>query len=77
MCLVFLTDKVRSLYNREQTTARLVGRTAADVETPLVGIFSLFEHVRYAKTNIRQDLTHSYLRAMSPIHLECRSSLSS
>ncbi|KAF8319784.1 hypothetical protein DL93DRAFT_120462 [Clavulina sp. PMI_390] len=48
---LYKINKVRSLYDRDQTTARLVGRTKADVELPL-------------------DLTHSYLRAMSPIHLK-------
>lgn len=48
---LYKVNKVRMLYDRDQTTARLVCRTAADIETPL-------------------DLTYSYLRAMSPIHLK-------
>ncbi|KAF2657775.1 hypothetical protein K491DRAFT_714238 [Lophiostoma macrostomum CBS 122681] len=48
---LYKINKVRMLYDRDQTTARLVCRTAEDLDTPL-------------------DLTHSYLRAMSPIHLK-------
>ena len=48
---LYKLNKVRMLYDRDQDTARLVCRTAEDLETPL-------------------DLTHSYLRAMSPIHLK-------
>jgi light-regulated signal transduction histidine kinase (bacteriophytochrome) len=48
---LYKINKVRMLYDRDQETARLVCRTAEDLETPL-------------------DLTHSYLRAMSPIHLK-------
>ncbi|KAF2719242.1 hypothetical protein K431DRAFT_305400 [Polychaeton citri CBS 116435] len=48
---LYKINKVRMLYDRDQTTARLVCRTMEDLETPL-------------------DLTHSYLRAMSPIHLK-------
>ncbi|KAK3309460.1 uncharacterized protein B0T15DRAFT_3749 [Chaetomium strumarium] len=48
---LYKLNKVRLLYDRDQETARLVCRTAEDLETPL-------------------DLTHSYLRAMSPIHLK-------
>ncbi|KAJ4983961.1 Cyanobacterial phytochrome B [Stagonosporopsis vannaccii] len=48
---LYKLNKVRMLYDRDQETARLVCRTADDLETPL-------------------DLTHSYLRAMSPIHLK-------
>jgi light-regulated signal transduction histidine kinase (bacteriophytochrome) len=48
---MYKLNKVRMLYDRDQETARLVCRTAEDLETPL-------------------DLTHSYLRAMSPIHLK-------
>ncbi|KAI5849798.1 hypothetical protein BZA05DRAFT_77452 [Tricharina praecox] len=48
---LYTINKVRLLYDREQTTARLVCNTREDLETPL-------------------DLTHSYLRAMSPIHLK-------
>ncbi|KAF8319778.1 hypothetical protein DL93DRAFT_2225171 [Clavulina sp. PMI_390] len=48
---LYKINKVRTLYDRDQTTARLVGRTKQDVDMPL-------------------DLTHSYLRAMSPIHLK-------
>lgn len=48
---LYKINRVRMLYDRDLETARLVCRTAADLETPL-------------------DLTHSYLRAMSPIHLK-------
>ena len=48
---LYRLNKVRMLYDRDQETARLVCRTAEDLEEPL-------------------DLTHSYLRAMSPIHLK-------
>ncbi|KAF2837510.1 hypothetical protein M501DRAFT_920906, partial [Patellaria atrata CBS 101060] len=48
---LYKINKVRLLYDRDQETARLVCRTAEDLETPL-------------------DLTHAYLRAMSPIHLK-------
>ncbi|UPX20450.1 uncharacterized protein EKO05_0010680 [Ascochyta rabiei] len=48
---LYKVNKVRMLYDRDQETARLVCRTAEDLELPL-------------------DLTHSYLRAMSPIHLK-------
>ncbi|KAF2123933.1 hypothetical protein P153DRAFT_303484 [Dothidotthia symphoricarpi CBS 119687] len=48
---LYKLNKVRMLYDRDQETARIVCRTAEDLETPL-------------------DLTHSYLRAMSPIHLK-------
>lgn len=48
---LYKLNRVRMLYDRDLETARLVGRTAADLENPL-------------------DLTHSYLRAMSPIHIK-------
>lgn len=48
---LYKVNKVRMLYDRDQETARLVCRTAEDLEHPL-------------------DLTHSYLRAMSPIHIK-------
>ncbi|KAF2438035.1 hypothetical protein P171DRAFT_166417 [Karstenula rhodostoma CBS 690.94] len=48
---LYKINKVRMLYDRDLETARLVCRSADDLETPL-------------------DLTHSYLRAMSPIHLK-------
>ncbi|KAJ4298847.1 hypothetical protein N0V90_004090 [Kalmusia sp. IMI 367209] len=48
---LYKINKVRMLYDRNLETARLVCRSAEDLETPL-------------------DLTHSYLRAMSPIHLK-------
>lgn len=37
-----VVDKVRSLYDRDRPTARLVGRTAAEVETPLVRVTGFF-----------------------------------
>ncbi|EPS41541.1 hypothetical protein H072_4535 [Dactylellina haptotyla CBS 200.50] len=48
---LYRINKVRLLYDRDQVTARLVCRTAEDLEVPL-------------------DMTHTYLRAMSPIHLK-------
>jgi light-regulated signal transduction histidine kinase (bacteriophytochrome) len=48
---LYKLNKVRMLYDRDQETARLVCRTAEDLENPL-------------------DMTHSYLRAMSPIHIK-------
>jgi light-regulated signal transduction histidine kinase (bacteriophytochrome)/CheY-like chemotaxis protein len=53
---LYKVNKVRMLYDRDQQTARLVCRTAEDLENPL-------------------DLTHSYLRAMSPIHLKYLSNM--
>ncbi|RCI16536.1 hypothetical protein L249_2649 [Ophiocordyceps polyrhachis-furcata BCC 54312] len=48
---LYRINKVRLLYDRDLETARIVCRTAEDLETPL-------------------DMTHAYLRAMSPIHLK-------
>ncbi|KUJ23052.1 uncharacterized protein LY89DRAFT_165704 [Mollisia scopiformis] len=48
---LYLINKIRVLYDRDQPTARLICRTREDAATPL-------------------DLTHSYLRAMSPIHIK-------
>ncbi|KAG9043589.1 Light-sensor Protein kinase [Tulasnella sp. UAMH 9824] len=48
---LYVINKVRSLYDREQPTSRLVCRDWTDLEYPL-------------------DMTHCYLRAMSPIHLK-------
>ncbi|KAL5371579.1 hypothetical protein DPSP01_014171 [Paraphaeosphaeria sporulosa] len=48
---LYKINKVRMLYDRDLETARLVCRSAEDLENPL-------------------DLTHSYLRATSPIHLK-------
>lgn len=48
---LYKINKVRMLYDRDQTTARLVCRTLEDLETPI-------------------DMTHAYLRAMSPVHLK-------
>lgn len=48
---LYMINKVRLLYDRDQDTARLVCRTAEDLQSPI-------------------DLTHAYLRAMSPIHLK-------
>lgn len=50
---LYTINKVRLLYDRSQTTARLVVRNKDDLVTPL-------------------DMTHCYLRAMSPIHLKCK-----
>lgn len=48
---LYLVNKIRVLYNRDQETARLICRTFDDTKIPL-------------------DLKHSYLRAMSPIHIK-------
>ncbi|EJD54682.1 hypothetical protein AURDEDRAFT_79671 [Auricularia subglabra TFB-10046 SS5] len=48
---LYAINKVRSLYDRDQPTARLVCKSEEDLKTPL-------------------DMTHSFLRAMSPIHLK-------
>lgn len=49
---LYKINKVRMLYDRSQTTARMVLRNKEDLDQPL-------------------DMTHCYLRAMSPIHLKC------
>ncbi|ORY85453.1 hypothetical protein BCR37DRAFT_237488 [Protomyces lactucae-debilis] len=48
---LYKVNKVRVLYDRDLTTARLLCRSRADLEKPL-------------------DMTHSFLRAMSPIHMK-------
>ncbi|CAE6456618.1 unnamed protein product [Rhizoctonia solani] len=48
---LYTINKVRLLYDRGQTTARLVVRDRSDLESPL-------------------EMTHSCLRAMSPIHIK-------
>ncbi|WWC85641.1 uncharacterized protein L201_000507 [Kwoniella dendrophila CBS 6074] len=48
---LYKINKVRLLYDRSQTTARMVLRSKEDLNTPL-------------------DMTHCYLRAMSPIHIK-------
>jgi light-regulated signal transduction histidine kinase (bacteriophytochrome) len=48
---LYLINKIRVLYDRDQKPARLICRTFEDAQIPL-------------------DLKHSYLRAMSPIHLK-------
>lgn len=53
---LYMINKVRLLYDRELTTARLVCKDVEDLEPPL-------------------DLTFSYLRAMSPIHLKYLSNM--
>ncbi|KAL7419983.1 hypothetical protein Q5752_004946 [Cryptotrichosporon argae] len=50
---LYKINKVRLLYDRSQTTARLVLRSKEDLDHPL-------------------DMTHCYLRAMSPIHIKCK-----
>lgn len=60
---LYKVNKVRLIYDRDQTTARIVCRSQQDLDVPL-------------------DMTHAYLRAMSPIHvkylgnMEVRSSMS-
>lgn len=51
---LYAINKVRLLYDRSQTTARMVLRSKDDLDHPL-------------------DMTHCYLRAMSPIHIKCQS----
>ena len=48
---LYMVNKVRLLYDRDQETSRLVCRTLEDLENPV-------------------DMTHAYLRAMSPIHIK-------
>lgn len=50
---LYKINKVRLLYDRSQTTARMVLRSKEDLDNPL-------------------DMTHCYLRAMSPIHIKCK-----
>jgi len=47
---LYVVNKIRVLYDRDEDTARLLCRTQQDAETPL-------------------DMKHSYLRAMSPLHI--------
>ncbi|OAA70549.1 ATPase-like, ATP-binding domain protein [Cordyceps fumosorosea ARSEF 2679] len=60
---LYKVNKVRLLYDRDQTASRIVCRSQQDLDVPL-------------------DMTHAYLRAMSPIHIkylgnmEVRSSMS-
>ncbi|KAG7088619.1 hypothetical protein E1B28_012592 [Marasmius oreades] len=48
---LYKLNKVRILYDRDQSTARLVVRSKEDLDPPL-------------------NMTHCYLRAMSPIHVQ-------
>lgn len=48
---LYLSNKIRVLYDRDQETSRLICRTFDDAKTPL-------------------NLEHSYLRAMSPVHIK-------
>lgn len=48
---LYMTNKVRLLYDRDQPSARMVCRERVDLESPV-------------------DMTHSFLRAMSPIHVK-------
>ncbi|ORY73093.1 hypothetical protein BCR35DRAFT_354215 [Leucosporidium creatinivorum] len=48
---LYRINKIRLLYDRDQPTARICCRDAAEVDNPL-------------------DMTHCYLRAMSPVHLK-------
>ncbi|KAF4605638.1 Light-sensor Protein kinase [Pleurotus pulmonarius] len=48
---LYATNKVRLLYDRAQTTARIIVRNSDDLLEPL-------------------DMSHCYLRAMSPIHIK-------
>lgn len=70
---VALLDKVRLLYDRGQPTARLVVRSKQDLQTPLV--CTLPPTSQCCVLPSWQDMTHCYLRAMSPIHLKCWYSL--
>ncbi|CZT46010.1 related to phytochrome [Rhynchosporium secalis] len=48
---LYMINKIRVLYDRDEPSARLICRSIEDAATPL-------------------DLRHSYLRAMSPIHIK-------
>lgn len=48
---LYMINKIRLLYDRDQPSARMVCREKSDLETPV-------------------DMTHSFLRAMSPIHIK-------
>lgn len=48
---LYIVNKIRVLYDRDEDTARMMCRTLEDAESPL-------------------DMKHSYLRAMSPIHIK-------
>ena len=48
---MYKINKVRLLYDRDQTTARMVCRSEEDLKSPV-------------------DMTHAFLRAMSPIHIK-------
>jgi light-regulated signal transduction histidine kinase (bacteriophytochrome)/CheY-like chemotaxis protein len=48
---LYMINKIRLLYDRDQPSARMVCREKSDLETPI-------------------DMTHSQLRAMSPIHIK-------
>ncbi|MCO5590079.1 hypothetical protein L7F22_044048 [Adiantum nelumboides] len=48
---LYMINKIRLLYDRDQPSARMVCREKSDLETPV-------------------DMTHSLLRAMSPIHIK-------
>ncbi|KAF7981483.1 hypothetical protein HWV62_33533 [Athelia sp. TMB] len=64
---LYSINKVRLLYDRSQQTARIVVRSKEDLETPLVRGDDL-EGV--AVLILSQNMTHCYLRAMSPIHIK-------
>ncbi|PWN36764.1 uncharacterized protein FA14DRAFT_140699 [Meira miltonrushii] len=48
---LYMINKIRLLYDRDQPSARMVCREKSDLESPV-------------------DMTHSFLRAMSPIHIK-------
>jgi hypothetical protein len=62
-------DKVRLLYDRSQPTARIVVREEKDLMRPLVCTSGArgFCHLICL-----QDMSHCYLRAISPIHIQCQ-----
>lgn len=63
-------DRVRLLYNRAQTTARLVVRDQSDLDPSLVSTIDAIESEVVHR--LAQDMTHCFIRAMSPIHVKCK-----
>lgn len=66
-----LVDKVRLLYDRGQPTARLVVRSKKDLDPPLVCTSAPLHGTERLIMYVPQNMTHCYLRAMSPIHIKC------
>jgi hypothetical protein len=66
-----ITDKVRLLYDRSQPTARIVVRNKDDLEVPLVSLVACSASRHMLTVALVKNMTHCYLRAMSPIHIKC------